>query len=1477
MASAYDDILKDLKEPSYTQSQTIDAEDENEVSTITSVLSGLGSGLFKIPEGFFSLGAALMDLGADTNKVAEVEKYFAKINPFDEAAEATAAGKITELIVNLAVPGGIAFKAGSGLAKSAIAAKKAGKYLSPTGQAGKNISKGIQKKLKDVKLRGWDRAGELGAGALAGGVAEGIFVGDVEDAGTFGDLLGGPTQLEREMEGDTYDPAQEIINRVKFGTEGALFTGVLGGIGATIGKLRDATRVGKAADSRFNKFLEKWGGKFRSRQGMTPEAFKQLNLLKGARAADLSGGETFVRNLDDKISKLFPFMKRAWGDKTTYDSRRQLLKQMNRMLLSSADNPNQLNPIYKMMGVKRILNAKGKKLMKEAQPLSGPRLTERGIIKHYLKNNKIKDLKKFTTVTDEGIESISFGKMNKKLMDDFAKTLKKTYKAKDEDIAGIFANLAGMRMGWGELFTSMGRRLDKKGVKEFKELFGNKVTTWLDSSYDVFKNRKAKIGEQLIPTAQVMSDAKKSFKQLYRTNTGGKELSDAAAQNEVLKVYNSVINPTTGKPNIDQSFKLASKSDPYFKVPDFFLGKSSLDEALHVNNVNLSNLTGTQREVIENLFGKGNDAFQTILEATQKLSAVVRRNEYFDNLVNESNRLRELRKVQIDEFMKQGLSREEAGRKAVVPIFANSETEAAELFGGMLGADWRATVKPIKSARGFEALEQLGPVDYRQTLRPLAGEKRATFLKKGAKIGEVAEEIPIHNPLAGKYAMNGVVDGLIEPVDSLFQSKNFGTQLYANFILYPKATSQMAKTILAPFTHGRNFLSAGAFAMANGIIPFSDLKAVKAAYNALQVAGPGTRKSNQFYQKLLKLGVVNSQVQLGDLMNLLKDVRFGTTVGKLGKARYSEEGLGSYGLNRLMKTLSNVKKFSQDAYTAEDDFWKIFTWFGERGRLDKSLKASGLSLGQEIKQVLPDGTIKSLGRFTDDWLDERAADLVKNNVPNYAFVSDFVKGLRKWPVGNFVAFPSEIMRTGTNIVDTGLNEIFNFKIIGKQGKVVTPFRTIGLRRLGGMAFTTAAVPYAAVEGMSALYDVTQDERAALRRYVADWSKNSTLVPLRDKETGKLKYVDFSHANAYDTLSRPIQTVINRVQAGETDKDGIMNDFIVGLAESTKELALPFISESIWTEALADVSVRRGMSPEGFKIWNDEDSLGRRVQKGVAHLAMAQAPLNWKQLKRMRLSMKPVDDLGRFDDRGNEYEFGNEAAGIVGLRAIDVDPEKGLKYKIANYKKGARNSKALFTTEVLKGGVTTPKAIIDAYINANRALFLNQKNMYDDIEAAKILGIDKTDLGRQMISGIGKKGYGRLSTATFTPISISKNVVLGFQRIADELEIRNPLLDSMNAIANIRAQLFNVGLDEEAGIPAIDNPFDTSIIPDLVSRLTNQLPPLPDPTLNTGTQFGNVNTNVNVADQYAALFPRDELGKGAAASLAAKKPTILGQP
>ena len=97
------------------------------VSSLGSFFAGIGSGLFKIPEGFLSIGANLIDLGAGTDTASEVEEFFAKINPFDEYAEASTAGKISEVLTNIAVPVGLVAKVASTLTKGALAAKKSGK------------------------------------------------------------------------------------------------------------------------------------------------------------------------------------------------------------------------------------------------------------------------------------------------------------------------------------------------------------------------------------------------------------------------------------------------------------------------------------------------------------------------------------------------------------------------------------------------------------------------------------------------------------------------------------------------------------------------------------------------------------------------------------------------------------------------------------------------------------------------------------------------------------------------------------------------------------------------------------------------------------------------------------------------------------------------------------------------------------------------------------------------------------------------------------------------------------------------------------------------------------------------------------------------------------------------------------------------------------------------------------------------------
>ena len=56
------------------------SSDDDDIGIIRSTLSGVASGVFKIPEGFFSLGASLLDLGLGTNSAASVEKFFDTIN-----------------------------------------------------------------------------------------------------------------------------------------------------------------------------------------------------------------------------------------------------------------------------------------------------------------------------------------------------------------------------------------------------------------------------------------------------------------------------------------------------------------------------------------------------------------------------------------------------------------------------------------------------------------------------------------------------------------------------------------------------------------------------------------------------------------------------------------------------------------------------------------------------------------------------------------------------------------------------------------------------------------------------------------------------------------------------------------------------------------------------------------------------------------------------------------------------------------------------------------------------------------------------------------------------------------------------------------------------------------------------------------------------------------------------------------------------
>ena len=175
---------------------------------------------------------------------------------------------------------------------------------------------------------------------------------------------------------------------------------------------------------------------------------------------------------------------------------------------------------------------------------------------------------------------------------------------------------------------------------------------------------------------------------------------------------------------------------------------------------------------------------------------------------------------------------------------------------------------------------------------------------------------------------------------------------------------------------------------------------------------------------------------------------------------------------------------------------------------------------------------------------------------------------------------------------------------------------------------------------------------------------------------------------------------------------------------------------------------------------------------------------------MDVAIKPVDVIqdipGEFDKYGQAYELGDELAGFFGLRAVNLNPERGLNFKIAKYHRGVSDSGQLFRREALRGGIFTPEQIVDLYINANRALFETRREMMLDLDAAEILGLSEDKVGEVAARGrMTRRDIGTLREGIFRPLGISRDVAAAFARNAENLGVPNPLERAYPIINRIR--------------------------------------------------------------------------------------------
>jgi hypothetical protein len=301
-----------------------------------------------------------------------------------------------------------------------------------------------------------------------------------------------------------------------------------------------------------------------------------------------------------------------------------------------------------------------------------------------------------------------------------------------------------------------------------------------------------------------------------------------------------------------------------------------------------------------------------------------------------------------------------------------------------------------------------------------------------------------------------------------------------------------------------------------------------------------------------------------------------------------------------------------------------------------------------------------------------------------------------------------------------------------------------------------------------------------------------------------------------------------------------------------EFGQPFISESIWTEAALDIIARGGRTREGFQIYNPEDTPGDKNSKIFAHLVRAQMPFSLDQFKRLDRSIESVDVItkGKFDEYGQEFEFGDEFQGLFGFRAVKVNPDRAMNFKVANYQRGVRDSRSLFTRVALKGGPIEPREVVDAYINANRALFDVKKTLKGDMDAARLLNISESGF-YGALDRISSREVNAIEENVFRPYTVSSEIQRAFAENAERIGVANPFDGAADVIAELQSQFADLSLNLPE-FPVFENPLQPIMQDTPLGPTTLNLPSIDAEAVSAQVQGSNYN-NLTTQQKLDLLF------------------------
>jgi len=617
---------------------------------------------------------------------------------------------------------------------------------------------------------------------------------------------------------------------------------------------------------------------------------------------------------------------------------------------------------------------------------------------------------------------------------------------------------------------------------------------------------------------------------------------------------------------------------------------------------------------------------------------------------------------------------------------------------------------------------------------------------------------------------------------------NAARSLYSTF-LRTKGASQYGTTVLSPPTQIRNATTGGFFAAMQGNIGSgaSLRDSSRLVYNNLKDLPE--EKLAQEADEMVRLGLFGSQAELREMRDLLgKGLGYteDTMVNGLPVGRKFGSKLTD---NFVIGALAKGGKKAEKLYQGGDEFWKYYNFKFEENKLRNALRELPLEEQERWLLSKAPGSRAPAEEVTQESVNrlmrEEAARIVRNQVPNYNLVPEAIRAARKLPVGNFTAFPYEILRTSANTVARGIEELADPNV---------EIQKIGLRRLMG-ALSTAGMFGTTMSALAnQLSDVSEEEIEAYKRSVAyPWERNARLIPVGRHEDGTPRFVNLSYSNPYDMIERMVVGAMNKYADGQLQGKNAGQLVFEAGSESLYELFSPFTDESMVTAALRDVldpeskvpgirqlgqlaGGRAGRTIYGAEIYNPEASAGEKLARSFTHVADSILPNivpvsgSGGDIEPSRFARGFINSLGlnetlgisEKDNLDRERELSAELARVFsGISETESQMERSIYYKAAEFARSRSDASRMFNSAAGRPNATKDQ-LLDAYERANEARFNAFQRFNQVLRDAESLGLNKSKIRRLMkerkVSGVNKVIQGR-----YDPLDISDTALDNLRR------------------------------------------------------------------------------------------------------------------